>query len=180
MNDITLLNSLYSHKVRNRREKNHKNKQNKTAFLTPTFCTVLGIPVITYNVGTKDGFVLQVQRMKREGASAVYLQHGLLDSSCTWVMNTRVESLGFALYDAGYDVWLGNSRGNRFSNQMVNGSHFDWYWSMDELAQYDVDAVLNYVTNTTGKDRIAWIGHSRGKHTCTDKHFIFTRIQEHK
>ena len=37
----------------------------------------------------------------------VLLQHGLIDSAATWVMNMPKQSLGFVLADQGYDVWLG-------------------------------------------------------------------------
>ena len=38
--------------------------------------------------------------------------HGILDTSLGWVSNGVAGSSAFAAYDAGFDVWLGNSRAN--------------------------------------------------------------------
>ena len=56
---------------------------------------------------TEDGYILSLQRIpygrknpaKRKGV--ILLQHGLLDSANTWVMNLPSQSLGFLLADDG-------------------------------------------------------------------------------
>ena len=42
----------------------------------------------------------------------VFFQHGILDTSLGWVSNGIVGSQAFAAWDAGFDVFLGNSRSN--------------------------------------------------------------------
>jgi len=49
----------------------------------------------------------------------VFLQHGLVDSSDTWIINDEAKAPGFILANRGYDVWLGNNRGNKHSRKHV-------------------------------------------------------------
>ena len=128
----------------------------------------------THEVETTDGYILEVHRVisketknVKEGTNkpAVYLQHGLLDSSSTWVINFRDQSLGFILADQGYDVWLGNVRGNEYGlkHKFLNSSQEEfWDFSWNEIAAYDFPAIINYIINTTGQESIFYVGHSQG------------------
>nr|XP_037283582.1 lysosomal acid lipase/cholesteryl ester hydrolase-like [Rhipicephalus microplus] len=131
-----------------------------------------GYPVEEHKVTTSDGFVLNIQRIPdgRKSRHAkgpkpvVFLQHGLLSSSADWVINFPPESLGYILADAGYDVWLGNVRGNTYSDH-VKYTRKDkefWNFSFDEMIKYDLPAMLDYVLNTTQQTKLIYVGHSQG------------------
>ena len=135
--------------------------------------TEKGYPYELHNITTADGFVLHAQRIPhgRNGAFAgtarppVILQHGLLDSAFTWVMNSAEESLAFILADAGFDVFLTNSRGNLFSMENTHYSKHDlafWAWSWAEMARYDVPANIDHVLQVTGYETLSYVGHSQG------------------
>eukprot|EP00252_Welwitschia_mirabilis_P017415 TRINITY_DN3860_c0_g1_i2.p1 TRINITY_DN3860_c0_g1~~TRINITY_DN3860_c0_g1_i2.p1 ORF type:complete len:416 (+),score=56.59 TRINITY_DN3860_c0_g1_i2:260-1507(+) len=133
-----------------------------------------GYPCIEHKVVTKDGFVLGLQRIpygiQDNGAGlsglrpSVLLQHGLFQGGDTWFENLSNESLGFILADSGFDVWVGNVRGTRWSYGHVSLSEDSkdfWDWSWEELAGYDLPAMIEYIYSVTGS-RVLYVGHSQG------------------
>ncbi len=66
------------------------------------------------------------------GKKVVYLQHGLIDSSDTFIINEESKAPAFILANKGYDVWLGNIRGNRYSNAALSPNVKNyWEFSFD-------------------------------------------------
>ncbi|XP_031262211.1 triacylglycerol lipase 2-like [Pistacia vera] len=123
-----------------------------------------------HTVTTKDGYILSMQRMpnSRSGQSAknppVLLQHGLMMDGITWLLNSPTESLAFILADNGYDVWIANTRGTKYSSKHESLSPSDqayWEWSWDELVTYDLTSFVQFVYNNTGK-KLHYAGHSLG------------------
>ncbi|KAH7484215.1 Lysosomal acid lipase/cholesteryl ester hydrolase [Phytophthora ramorum] len=131
----------------------------------------------THNVTTADGYILTMHRLPKtyaesqsgedaaEDKPAILVLHGLLDSSFSWVCNFRNQSLAFVLADAGYDVWLGNNRGNTYSTGHVKYTTDDdafWDFSWEDMGKFDVPAMINYVLETSGQKTAALVGHSEG------------------
>ncbi|CAJ0917323.1 21457_t:CDS:2 [Entrophospora sp. SA101] len=77
----------------------------------------------------------------------------------TWLLNGPEHSLPYILKDNGYDVWLGNSRGNQYS-EPSSSDEYDFSW--DEMAKYDLPAFINYIKKQTNVDSLSFIGHSQG------------------
>ncbi|MED6186669.1 hypothetical protein PIB30_068941 [Stylosanthes scabra] len=127
-----------------------------------------------HKVTTEDGYILSLQRMPapRSGKAAdkppVLLQHGLFIDAITWLFNTPDESLAYILADKGFDVWLANTRGTKYSSGHTSLTPNDmayWDWSWDELVKYDLPASVSYVFNHTGQ-RMHYVGHSLGTLTA--------------
>lgn len=121
-----------------------------------------GYPVETHVATAVDGMSLTMFRIPRPGGHPVVLQHGLLDSAWMWVVSEEFAPAAFRLYDAGYDVWLGNNRGNRFSLSTAAQSSGFWDFSFDDMGRLDVPAEIRTVLKETGKTALSYVGHAQG------------------
>ncbi|KAG7173702.1 Lipase 3-like 4, partial [Homarus americanus] len=110
--------------------------------------------------------VVRRNRRSSSGSRKVaVLMHGLLGSSADYIMNDPDEALAFLLADAGYDVWLGNIRGNFYARRHVRLSPNDpkfWDFTWTEAARYDIPAMLKYVRQETGAEQVSYVCHSMG------------------
>ncbi|KAI8434027.1 hypothetical protein MSG28_012178 [Choristoneura fumiferana] len=124
-----------------------------------------------YNLTTEDGYILTLFNLPGNGPS-VLLFHGLADTSDTFIIRGNT-SLAITSANAGYNVWVGNSRGNKYGRRHVNlnpdtDKEEFWNFSFHEIGYYDLAATIDFIRNKTGEDSIATIGHSQG----TTAHYV--------
>lgn len=119
-----------------------------------------------------QGYILNVHRIPRSKSGdetpskTIYFQHGIFASSADWILNGPEKALPYVLADAGYDVWMGNIRGNRYSREHIwlkSDSKEYWDFSWHDVALYDVPAIIDYIRDFKGLNtKITYIGHSMG------------------
>lgn len=128
-----------------------------------------GIVIENHIVKTQDGYHLALHRLrsiKSESGQGergpVLLQHGLFQTCLPFIL-MKERSLAVYLLKHGYDVWLGNNRGNLRSRAHDTLSPSDarfWDFCIDDLA-WDVEANVAYIRQTTNQ-RVVYVGHSQG------------------
>ena len=113
-----------------------------------------------HEVTTEDGYILNMFRLTKNELGEpiaspkgpLLLQHGLTVNAANWFNGKTVQlasSIPIVLARAGYDVWLGNTRGSNFSlghttlDPYVGRGY--WDFSYAELGKYDLHAMIDYI-----------------------------------
>ncbi|XP_023942603.1 lipase 1 [Bicyclus anynana] len=142
----------------------------------PELITSAGYPVEKHRVTTEDGYIIQMHRIpagrrvarkagfSEKGKKAILIVHGLLGSSSDFIIMGPERSLAYLLADEGYDVWLGNLRGNVYTSHVnyTKKSPKFWEFSFHEHGKYDVPAMIDKVLNVTKLPRLMYVGYSMG------------------
>ena len=86
-------------------------------------------------------------------------------SSSEILMENDKHSMALKLSELGYDVWLGNNRGNIYSRgHTTMDAEKDYFrYSFVEFGKYDIIAQVEHaksISNSTGK--VTYVGHSFG------------------
>ncbi|KAJ3639987.1 hypothetical protein Zmor_003313 [Zophobas morio] len=133
-----------------------------------------GYPCESHTITTEDGYILVYHRIlhgKNDDGSVqkppVLLMHGTFSSSADYVSMGPDRSLAYLLADIGYDVWIGNARGNEWSRNHTTldvvkdaEEYFDFSWH--EIGYYDLPAAIDHILSVNGGDGLHYVGHSQG------------------
>ena len=129
-----------------------------------------GFTFASHEVPTEDSYLLTVHQISNKDhpkdAPVVLLQHGITDSADAW-LEVGARSPAFQLVNAGFNVFLGNNRGNKYSKKHQfldpekDAAKFFNYTFYDE-GKMDQPAQIDFVRKFTNQNKIAYVGHSMG------------------
>ncbi|XP_045771409.1 lipase 3-like [Maniola jurtina] len=133
----------------------------------------------THDVITSDGYILEINRIpnsrykkgpiKPKSKPVVFLMHGLQASAISYIFAGPNISLAYQLADAGYDVWMGNSRGTVNSRRHIRLNPDDrrdkkefFDYTFEDIAVKDLPTMIDYVLEVTKQPQLNYVGHSQG------------------
>lgn len=124
-----------------------------------------GYEVEEHQVTTDDGYILTMQRIPNPGGTPVFLAHCLYCTAAIFAAGPPEQDIVYLLADAGYDVWLGNTRGNTWSKDHETldpeePEFWDFEWGTTAVSDYPAE--LDYILEETGFDDLFFIGYSMG------------------
>ena len=109
-----------------------------------------------YTVTTSDDYILSLYRipgMVGEEKSdtpkpAVLMMHGQDSDMMEWVLNDADRANAFILSRAGYDVWMGNNRGCKYSvyhKTLTKKDRAFWDFYQEDMATKDLPAFIDFI-----------------------------------
>jgi pimeloyl-ACP methyl ester carboxylesterase len=105
------------------------------------------------DVTTNDGATIALHRHQGDG-EPVLIVHGISSNHVCWDL-TAETSLATYLSDAGFDPWLLDLRGHGNSGATEPTP-------IDTYGEEDVAAALQFISESTGVDKVHYVGHSMG------------------
>jgi pimeloyl-ACP methyl ester carboxylesterase len=117
-------------------------------------------PAPVAHIPTGDGASAAVVHHPGPGAP-VLLIHGISSNSAFWDLAPG-RSLARDLQRRGFDVWNGDLRGHGHAFRDADGRRPPGGWTVDDLGQHDLPALLDHVRRQTGHDRPHVVVHSMG------------------
>lgn len=150
-------------------------KENDDVGLTvPQLITKHGYQSETHQVVTPDKYILTLHRIPHgrkkqktgKKKKVLFLMHGLLATSADWILSGPGNALAYLMADRGYDVWMGNARGNFYSRKHAKldpdkDAEF-WHFSWHEIGVIDLPTKIDYILKQTGAKSLYYSGHSQG------------------
>jgi pimeloyl-ACP methyl ester carboxylesterase len=132
-------------------------------------------PLEIHYVETEDGYRLKLYRIpagkneanyKFKQKQAIFIMHGIFDSSDGLICNDEEKCIPFILANLGYDIWLGNNRGNkhsRYHKTYTTDMKEFWDFSFHEMGMYDLPAFLDHIVKINKfSAKVIYMGHSQG------------------
>lgn len=125
-----------------------------------------------FTITTEDGYLLTTFHIleninksvtKNESYMPVMVMHGQQCDSCSWLAwADDLTPLPLQLFNDGFDVWMANNRGTKYSHDHVslnwrNDKDY-WAWSWAEMGVYDDVANIKFIKEHTGKDKVSYVG----------------------
>ncbi|ETN75374.1 hydrolase, alpha/beta domain protein [Necator americanus] len=138
----------------------------------PEIIRHFGYPSEVHLVRTADEYILELHRIphgqnqtRSNDRPVVFLQHGIFADGFNWTPNLPNQSAGFVFADAGFDVWIANSRGTPPSQKHIGYGPEDvrfWNFTWQHISAFDLPSSIDYVLQKTGQNDLYYIGHSQG------------------
>ena len=112
---------------------------------------------------TEEKFEIALERFrlgkKASRRTPVILSHGFLVNS-RFMNLDKSHGLAEYLAQEGFDVWNMSFRGTGRSLNPLRGG--PKRWTMDDIIDRDISAVIQYIQKETGRSKVSWVGYEMG------------------